>query len=65
MQNKNKSALMVGQSQQVLTIVRFLHHYAATSREMEETETVEVMRLMHLVRPKLNGVELGTLQLVR
>ena len=65
MQNKTKSALMVGQSQQVLTIVSFFHHFAVMSQEMEETKTPEAMRAMHFVKPKMRGIEPGTIQMVQ
>ena len=40
-QNKAKNCLQVGQSQQVLQIIRFLHHYATISKEMAEMQTNE------------------------
>lgn len=63
-QNKAKACLMVGQSQQVMTIVRYLHHFAATSVELKGTRTGDAARvLLSMVTPKYNGIELGTLQL--
>lgn len=63
-QNKSKNCLQVGQSQHVLTTVRFLHHYAVISKEMmEETDTEEVEIVEYMVKPKFHGLELGTMQL--
>ena len=62
-QNKTKACLMVGQSQQVMTIVRYLHHFAATSIELKGTRTGDAARVLSMVTPKYNGIELGTLQL--
>ena len=54
---------MVGQSQQVMTIIRYLHHFAATSVELKGTRTGDAARVLSMVTPKYNGIELGTLQL--
>ena len=63
-QNKTKACLMVGQSQQAMTIVRYLHHFAATSVELKGTRTGDAARvLLSMVTPKYNDIELGTLQL--
>lgn len=62
-QNKLKNCLMVGQSQQVLQIVRLLHHFATNSDEMMETDTKEAALALFMVKPKYGEVELGTMQL--
>lgn len=62
-QNKDKSSLKYGQSQQLLVIVRYLHHYATVSKEMASTQTVDAMRVNAMVRPKFKDLEIGQLQL--
>jgi len=62
-QNKLKNCLMVGQSQQVLTIVRCLHHFATLSDEMAETKTQQAAIVLHMVKPKYGDAGLGTKQL--
>jgi len=63
MQNKSKNCLHVGQSQQVLTLIRFFHHFALCSFEFEATETAEVEMAKVLVKPRLEGHDLGSVQL--
>lgn len=62
-QNASKNCLMVGQSQRVLTIIRCLHHFAVTSAELQETRTEDAARVMCMVKPKLDGIELGSFQM--
>ncbi|KAL7533161.1 hypothetical protein ACHAXR_005856, partial [Thalassiosira sp. AJA248-18] len=62
-QNKMKNCLMVGQSQQVLVIISYLHHFAAISKELKETNTEDASRAILMVTPKFKGLELGTMQL--
>lgn len=63
MQNKSKNCLHVGQSQQVLTLIRFFHHFALCSFEFDATETAEAEMAKVLVKPQLEGHDLGTVQL--
>eukprot|EP00592_Proboscia_alata_P008327 CAMPEP_0194356890 /NCGR_PEP_ID=MMETSP0174-20130528/4449_1 /TAXON_ID=216777 /ORGANISM="Proboscia alata, Strain PI-D3" /LENGTH=577 /DNA_ID=CAMNT_0039126673 /DNA_START=248 /DNA_END=1981 /DNA_ORIENTATION=- len=62
-QNKDESCLQYGQTQQLLTIVRYLHHFAALSEEMMSTRTTESTMLKAMVLPQLKDVEMGTIQL--
>lgn len=62
-QNKDKSSLQYGQSQQLLVIVRYLHHFATISDEMMSTRTIDVARVKAMVLSQFQNVELGTLQL--
>lgn len=62
-QNKDISTLQFGQSQQLLTIVRYLQQYAITCPEMANTTTVDAMFVKMRVSPMSSGLELGELQL--
>lgn len=62
-QNKDKSSLQYGQSQQLLLIIRYLHHFATTSKEMALTGTADAATVRSIVLPKFRGLELGQLQL--
>lgn len=63
LQNKTKSSLSFGQSQQVITIARFLHHFAAISEEMLNSDSQMAQAVQAFVTGKFAGRELGTVQL--
>lgn len=62
-QNKDESSLQYGQTQHIIIVIRYLHHFAALSEEMMSTQTVETERLKTIVLPSLNSAEIGTIQL--
>ncbi len=62
-QNENQNCLMVGESQNVVTIVSFLHHFAALSDELQSTETQDAGLALYLVKPKVVGHDFGTVML--
>lgn len=62
-QNKDNSSLQYGQSQQLLAIVRYLHHFATISDEMMSTHTSDAAIVKAEVLPRFQDVEFGTLQL--
>lgn len=62
-QNENQNCLMVGETQIVVTIVAFLHHFLALSDELQSTETEDAAMALYLVKPKVVGHDLGTVKL--
>jgi len=62
-QNKDERCLRHGQAQQLLTIFRYVHHFAVISEEMMSTKNTETTKIKDSVLPQLESVEMGTIQL--
>eukprot|EP00554_Chaetoceros_debilis_P006062 CAMPEP_0194076180 /NCGR_PEP_ID=MMETSP0149-20130528/3024_1 /TAXON_ID=122233 /ORGANISM="Chaetoceros debilis, Strain MM31A-1" /LENGTH=569 /DNA_ID=CAMNT_0038756851 /DNA_START=66 /DNA_END=1775 /DNA_ORIENTATION=+ len=58
-QNKSLNCLLIGESQQVLNVVKYWHHFALKSEELQNTVTEDSSRVQFLVRPKVDDLEFG------